>query len=180
LAVISTQRFYDFRCQTEYKMPFMKIISTICFVVVITFFSSCKRDRQETVPAFTYEQAAGIWVPYELAIDGKPLDGRTLDGTRQFTGNSIFGTLAESVQLKNDKTFIPVTWITKDNFTLNTAETGTFEYLSSNKLSFKGLRVSEWDIIKFEGDDLWLRQYVQKFYVGSELSEQVYKFKRQH
>ena len=158
----------------------MKILSTTCFVMVITFFSSCKKDSQETAPAFTYEKAAGIWVPYELVIDGTTLDGTTLDGTRQFTANTIFGTLAESVQLKNNKTFIPVQWIDKDNFTLNTSEAGTFEYLSGNKLLFRGLRVSEWEIIKLEGDDLWLKQYVQKFFVGTELSEQVYKFKRQH
>ncbi len=151
----------------------------ICFGVMISLFGSCKKESHEPIPAFNYEQGAGIWVPYELIIDGTTLDGTTLDGTAQFTGNSIFGTLAESVQLKSDKTFIPVQWINKNNFTLNTAETGTFEYLSSNKLRFKGVREWEWDIIKFEGDDLWLKLYVQKFYVGPGLSEYVYKFKRQ-
>lgn len=151
---------------------------TICLGIVISFFGSCKKDSHEIVPTF-YEQAAGIWVPYELAIDGTTLDGRTLDGTRQFTGNSIFGTSSESVHLNSDKTFIPVQWISKNDFTLNTAETGTFEYLSGNKLRFRGASGTV-DIIKFEGDDLWLKMYYQKFFVGPGLSEYVYKFKRQH
>jgi len=135
----------------------------ICFGIVISFFGSCKKDSHEIVPAFDYKQAAGIWVPYEATDQ----DGTVHHGP--FTAASYFGSYAESVQLNEDQTFIPVTWFTKDNFVLKTAETGNFEYLPGNKLRFKGLSEFEFDIIKFEVDDLWLKD----LYV-------LWKFKRQH
>jgi hypothetical protein len=145
----------------------MKILSTICFGVVVTCFSSCKKDNQETVPAFTYEQAAGIWVPYEKIDEF----GTTHSGP--FTANSLFGSYSESIQLNSDKTFIPGTWWNQNYFTGSAVEAGTFEHLLSNKLKFKGNWPSEWNIIKFEVDDLWLKRSAQS-------GEVLYKFKRQH
>ena len=59
--------------------------------------------------------------------------------------------------------------VDKDNFTLQTTEAGNFEYLSANKLTFKGgLFDFECDLIKFEHNDLWLTIY-----------EVLWKFKRQ-
>jgi len=140
---------------------------TICFCVMTAFFGSCKKDSHETVPAFNYEQAAGKWVPYELTENG------TIHSISSTT-TSIFGSYASSVQLNKDKTFIPIVWYDKNTFTFQTSETGTFEYLASNRLRFNGWFKSEWDILKFEGDDLWLKMY------STSVGEILYKFKRQH
>ncbi|HKO81201.1 MAG TPA: hypothetical protein VJU78_12435 [Chitinophagaceae bacterium] len=134
----------------------------ICCSIVISLLNGCRKSNNE-LPAFDYEKAAGLWVPYE-AIDK---DGTIIAGP--FTTNSLFGSYAESVQLNKDQTFIPVTWFDKNAFELKTPEAGNFEYLSSNKLLFKdGLFDFECDIIKFENDDLWLKIF-----------DVTYKFKRQ-
>lgn len=147
--------------------------STICLSIVISFFSSCKKDSRETLPVFDYEQAAGIWVPYEVTEKG------TIHSISAST-TGIFGSYASSVQLNKDKTFIPIMWLGKDNFRFQTSQTGTFEYLSNNKLRFNnGYAIPEWEIIKFVGDDLWLKTYL-RINLESELWEYVYKFKRQH
>jgi len=145
-------------------------LSLICFGVLVSFFGSCKKDNHETAPTFDYEQAAGIWVPYEIINEAGTIE------RGPFLFNNFFGAYAESVQLNSDKTFIPVQWTNKDTFYLKTDEAGTFEHLSSNKLKFKGLWELDWDIIKFEGDDLWLMLNAQ---AGNILYKLLYKFKRQ-
>jgi len=139
---------------------------TICFCIAISFFESCKKDRHEIVPSFNYEQAAGVWVPYELIDEF----GATISGP--FLANNLFGSYSESVQLNSNKTFIPGNW-GANTFSPHSRETGTFEYLPNNKLIFKGAWEIEWEIAKFDGDDLWLKIYTQA-------GEAVYKFKRQH
>ena len=133
----------------------------ISFGIVISFFNSCKKGNREIVPAF-YEQASGIWVPYEIIEFGAI---HNVSGTT----TSVFGSYAAGVQLNKDRTFIPIVWYDKDHFTFQTPETGNFEYLSNNKLRFTGgLSNFECDIIKFEGDDLWLKMF-----------DVLWKFKRQ-
>jgi hypothetical protein len=136
--------------------------STICFGIVISFFDSCKKDSHELIIPTFYEQAAGIWVPYEYLQNGIVLTG-------PFTSSSVFGVYAESVLLNKDQRFIPIIWINKDTFSFKTADAGNFEYLPGNKLIFKGPVELRFDIIKFEDDDLWLKNFQGQ-----------YKLKRQH
>lgn len=136
----------------------MKSLLAICLGVVISFLGSCKKDSQEEVKAFDYEKAAGIWVPYEMIQPDMTIN------SGEFTANSFFGSYDESVRLNKDQTFIPIVWNNKDNFFLDTSKTSTFEYLPSNKLIFNRDRISgdlsfEYEIIKFEGNDLWLKNY---------------------
>jgi len=118
------------------------------FGFMISLFVGCTKNSHKTPETFDYEQAAGIWVPYENT------DEAGIIQSGPFTASSLFGIYAESVQLTVDKTFILVSWIDNNTFTLKTAETGTFECSLPNKLQFKGLYQFESDIIKFENDDL--------------------------
>jgi hypothetical protein len=140
--------------------------AAIYFAILISFLGSCKKDANKLNAEFNYERAAGLWVPYE----GTDEFGTVHAGP--FTANNLFGSYAESVQLKTDKTFIPVTWHDKDNITFKIQEAGTFEYLSDKKLRFKGLWEAEWNIDKFEGVELWLRMHAQS-------GDVLYKFQRQ-
>jgi hypothetical protein len=145
----------------------MKYFSAyIYFLILFSFLGSCKKDINNPVEGFDYERAAGLWVPYEVTDEF----GTVHPGP--FTANSMFGSYAESVQLKSDKTFIPVTWFDKNSIVFKIQEAGTFEYLSGNKLRFKGLWEAEWEIDKFEGDELWLRMHAQP-------GDVLYKFQRQ-
>ena len=119
---------------------------------MISFFNSCKKSNHE-VPAFDYEKAVGLWVPYEAIENGAI---HSVSGTT----TSLFGSYAASVQLNKDQTFIPVFWLDKNTFTFQTPETGNYKYLSRNKLIFEdGLFDFECDIIKFQNDDLWLKMF---------------------
>lgn len=140
--------------------------AAIYFAIIISFPGSCKKDAHKTGEEFNYEQAAGIWVPYEITDEFGTIH------TGPFTANNFFGSYCESVHLNSDKTFIPGNW-ENQSFNPRTAEAGSFEYISGHKLRFKGTWEAEWDIIKFEGDELWLKMHPQS-------GEVLYKFKRQH
>ena len=120
----------------------------ICTVFLV--ISGCKKDNPKTTYNFNYELAEGKWVLYEITSD----TGSIQSGP--FTSNSIFGVYAESVQLNKDKTYIPMSWVDKNNFTLKTDEAGNFEYSANNKLRFYGTFNLEWELNKFQGDELWL------------------------
>lgn len=133
-------------------------VLAICFGVVISFLGGCKKDSNEEVNTFDYEKAAGTWVPYEMI---QP-DGTISSG--DFRYNSFFGSYNESVQLNKDQTFMPIVWYNKDTIFFEASKASTYKYLPSNRLLFNGDRNSidltfEYDIIKFEGDDLWLKNY---------------------
>lgn len=146
----------------------MKYFSAaIYFAIVISFLGSCKKDANKPDGGFDYERAAGLWVPYEVT------DEFGIVHPGPFSANNLFGAYAESVQLKNDKTFIPVTWFDKDNIIFKTQEAGTFQWLPDNTLRFQGLFELEWEVIKLEGDDLWLKMYATS-------GRPLYKFQRQN
>ena len=130
---------------------------TICFGVLISFLGSCKKDSHELIP-FDYEKAAGTWVPYEMMQPDGTID------KGDFRYNSFFGSYNESVQLNKDQTFMPIVWYNKDTFFFEASKSSTYEYLPNNRLIFNGNRSSgdfafEYDLIKFDGDDLWLKNY---------------------
>ena len=139
--------------------------AAIYFILMISLLAGCKKDAHKSVEGFDYEHAAGLWVPYEVTDEL----GTVHPGP--FTANTLFGIYAESVHLKIDKTFIPASWIDKDHVTFKTEEAGTFQSLPGKKLRFQGIIEFECEVIKFEGDDLWLKM--------SSTSGELYKFKRQ-
>ena len=141
--------------------------AAVYFTIIVSFLGSCKKDANKTDAGFDYELAAGLWVPYEVT------DEFGIVHPGPFTANSLFGSYAESVQLKSDKTFIPVTWFDKNNVTFKTQEAGTFQWLPANTIRFQGSWVDlEWEVMKLEGDDLWLKMYATS-------GRPLYKFQRQ-
>lgn len=129
--------------------------------IVFSFFVACKKDNNE-LPAFDYEKATGLWVPYEAIENG------TTNSTSGTT-TSLFGSYAASVQLNKDQTFIPVFWLDQGTFIFQTAESGNYQYLYPGKLIFKdGLFDFECEVLKFQDDELWLKMF-----------EVAWKFKKQ-
>jgi hypothetical protein len=130
----------------------MKCIAlTICLGLLLFSFTSCKKSSNEP-EAFNYEQAAGIWVPYEILLE----DGSIQKGP--FTSASHFGVYAESVQLNKDLTFVPVVWESQINYKLKQDEKGTYKYSAADvSLIFNGYDWNnEYKITKFTSDELWL------------------------
>jgi hypothetical protein len=135
-------------------------MKTRILVLISLLFIGCGESSPQP---FSFEQAVGIWVPYEI----KNEDGTISKGS--FTASSFFGVYAESFKLTADKTFIPVTWTNKQMFNLKLEEKGICAYSSdSKKIIFSGVWKLEFDLIKFEKNELWLKS-------GGVL----YKFKRE-
>jgi hypothetical protein len=94
--------------------------------MLLSAVTSCKKSDMEPV-AFSYENAVGVWVPYEIILE----DGRIQVGP--FTSSTHFGVYAESVQLNKDQSFIPVIWKTSTNYLLKNDEKGTYKYIRSER-----------------------------------------------
>lgn len=122
----------------------------------------CSEDSIKPQP-FSFEKAEGIWVPYEIENADNTIN------TGPFTANGIFGSYSESFQLKVDQTFIPLSWTNKDVIAFSSLESGTCNYSeNTQKLIFHGVWELNFNIVKFEKDDLWLKD-----------SNKLIKFKRQ-
>ena len=113
---------------------------------------------------FDFKKAEGVWVPYEIIYD----DGTINNGS--FTAFGIFGSYSESFKLNQDQTFTPIIWYDKKTFTLSLIESGLCSYSeNSRKLTFSGVWELEFDLIKFNKDEMWLKR------AGA-----LYKFKKQN
>ena len=96
-------------------------------------------------------KAAGIWVPYEYR------QGDTLVFPGPFTTMGIFGAYSESVELKADKTFVPVIWFSASNIVKSEMEGGPAEYNKATKqLLLANPFGHKFTVKKFEGNQLWL------------------------
>ncbi len=123
--------------------------SSILIFLVVCFFS-CQENPIIPQP-FSFEAAAGIWVPFEMIN----ADGTIITGS--FIANSFLGVYAESFKLNEDQTFIPVMWSTSTNFQLKADEAGTCNF-SGNRLVFNGNREIDFELVKFENNELWLKR----------------------
>jgi hypothetical protein len=113
-------------------------------------FQNCAKKNIGS-SGFDYNETTGIWVPYQFIY----ADGSTSNGP--FTSGTIFGVYAESVQLNDDHTFIPVIWQDRNNYTLKQDEKGTFNYNSATKeLIFDNIFHTVFSLTRFEKDELWL------------------------
>lgn len=120
-----------------------------------------------------FNQYSGIWVPYEIRY----ADGRIHTGP--FINMSIFGVYAESVHLNEDKTYTPVIWQDADNYDYISNDEGNIEYASyGTKLFFtEGAWNMEFEITKYENDDLWLTYAGGPPLLGD--AQTLYKLKRE-
>ena len=113
-------------------------------------FCACNDGNVQPEP-FNFEKAAGLWVLDEILFN---------DGTIESEPSSIgiFGAYSESFKLNADKTFVPFRWISKNEIRFSSAEDGICRYENdSEKLFFDGAFKLEFDIIKFDHDELWLK-----------------------
>ena len=125
-----------------------QILCSIFFGILVLLLEGCKKN-QSNGNDFTYESAAGLWILYEIK------DGSVINNDVSL--QKVFGAYSESVQLNADQTFIPVAWINSNDFKLSTAEQGTYEYFPVRQtLKFDGTFHDEYNIAKFQENDLWL------------------------
>jgi hypothetical protein len=90
-------------------------------------------------------------VPYEYR------QGDTFSVAGPFTYMTIFGAYCESVELKTDKSYVPVIWVSSTNIIKRELEGGSAEYNKSTKeLKFANPFNFKFIVKKFEGDQLWL------------------------
>lgn len=130
----------------------------ITLILIAFIFFSCQGQENVVTEIFSFEQAKGIWVPFEI----RDADGSVQSGS--FTSNSFFGVYAESFKLNEDQTFIPVVWSTNTNFLLKEDEKGTCKFFD-NRLVFNGTWELDFELIKFENNELWLKRldFLMKF-----------------
>jgi hypothetical protein len=99
----------------------------VLLVILFSLVTSC--TERHVGPQFEFKEYAGIWVPYEIIYE---------DGTNEtgpFSARTIFGVYAESIQLKVDKTYTPVIWYSKDQYSSKMEDAGVFEF-STGRMSF--------------------------------------------
>jgi hypothetical protein len=147
----------------------MKIKASFFFAILL--LPGC--SDEPVTPTVDFKQYSGIWVPYEIT------DGNGIISQGPFTSSTIFGVYAESIQLNADKTYVPVIWTDEENYFFKTEERGYVEYSSNeDKLFLKGGPVDlEFEIIRFNNDDLWLKYVGEFFILGGPQAQ--YKFKRE-
>ena len=121
---------------------------TICALFLLVTLScsneSTKPDQNSLI---------GFWVPYEI----KNPDGQLQEGP--FSGNSIFGFYAESIQFNIDGTYFPAVWTDKNNYFTYDQAGGNYEYTpaAGRILLTKGQWDMNLEVIKFSNDDLWIK-----------------------
>lgn len=110
------------------------------------------RSTLESVSTIEFKEYTGIWVPYEITY----ADGSVWQGPFAFM--SVFGAYAESIQLNADLSYVPLAWTDADTQMFKEEESGHFTFMTyDNKLLLTGGAWDmEFEITKYEGDELWL------------------------
>jgi hypothetical protein len=126
--------------------------TTICLIIAITF--SCCQDQGNPVNMpFTFEEAAGLWVLFEM----KTFDGIVTQASGvQFA--DVFAPYTGSVKLNSDGTYIPMMWFSKTDIGFNDTYSGAFKIVG-DKLFFDSPAgwQTELKLIKFTGEELWVK-----------------------
>lgn len=139
------------------------------FFIAVFLISACS---EESVRSIDFTNYAGIWVPYEIRY----ADGTIHEG--QFSNKSIFGVYAESIQLDETQTYVPVIWNGIDNYNFKSEDQGKFELVGESKLSFKdGVWDMEFEITKYDGEELWLMYTGNLAVLGG--AKTLYKLRRE-
>ena len=128
----------------------------LLFSIALLSLVACKHDPSEVQiteqPFFDLNKAIGIWVPYEYILND------TLLVTGPFTTMSIFGAYDESVEIRADKTFVPVIWFSNTNIIKSETEGGPVLYnATTNELHFDNALHLKGIIRKFDGKQLWIQ-----------------------
>lgn len=100
---------------------------------------------------FNFEKAVGLWQPYEIINrDGSIFSGPFTSG--------IFGAYSESFELQANGTYVPVNCQNGSEFQYSVGEVGDCRYEEeSSLLFFDGAFNLEYEILKFQENELWLK-----------------------
>lgn len=125
--------------------------TSLLFIVVI--LSCCQSQETLSNRPFTFKEAAGFWVPYEVKQD----DGSVFtEGLQMF---DFFAPYTGSVKLNEDKTYFPFIYTNdKSDYYLREDSSGTVELINDQLFfkSFDSLWQVDFKIIRFTGEELWL------------------------
>jgi hypothetical protein len=137
-------------------------MKTTVWVIIVAIFSCCQGQETETIQPFTPENAAGLWVPFEVINDNGALE----TNRNNLVGFDFFAPYQGSVKLNPNGSYFPFIWMDTEPREFIGNPPGNFE-LRNNRLYF--LIPGQWEIdfelIKFTGKELWLRgvNYQVKF-----------------
>lgn len=126
------------------------------FLILLVFFSfsNCKEKTVEPSSTFSFSKMKGNWFPYELS-DNKD---NIITKNSLLTSN-IFGVYAGGFQIEDNGMYYPIFGSNSLNFGVKVEEKGFANYSDKeNKIIFNGVWKVEFEIVKFENNELWLSQ----------------------
>jgi hypothetical protein len=125
----------------------------ILILSMIFIFSNCKEKTVEPNSPFSFSKMKGNWFPYELIDNNGNINKNNL------LSKNIFGVYAGGFQMEDDGVYYPFLGIDFSNITIKFEEKGLAKYLSKeNKITFDGIWKVEFEVAKFENNELWLKE----------------------
>lgn len=121
-------------------------------IAALIILASCKKDT--TTLAINLDNATGVWVPYSINSQNTVLDNPP------FTGRTIFDFYAESVKIEKGGSYEAVIYINENDWGVVNAGEHEYKYYPSRKeIVFEGGMSSTFELIKYKGDELWLKKH---------------------
>ena len=121
-------------------------------LLTILVFSNCK---YESVEGSLFEQLQGKWTPYAFEYKNGIINKGE---PNSFSSNNIFGVYSAGFQMDRNGDYLPMTWYSDSLFYIKTSEKGHATYLSDeSKITFIGTWKLEYKLLKFENNELWLK-----------------------
>ena len=147
------------------KKIFYKILS-ILFLAL-----GCSKESVEP----DFNDLIGIWSPYQIVLG----DG-TVDNVIG-PGRSVFGAYAESIQLKKDRTFVPLIWESSSKYTIKETEGGVIDFTAGEKrfMLTGGTWQMDFEIIKQNKDTLGLKAINKIIMPGGVYNSKYFLVRRQ-
>ena len=132
----------------------------ITLILIAFIFFSCQGQENVVTEIFSFEQATGLWVPYEVNYDNGTIR------TEELAMFDLFAPYMGSFKLNKDGSYIPFLWVGIRDYQFNQDHAGVCE-LISGQLFFNSTDPWKIDfqIIKFENNELWLKRldFLMKF-----------------
>lgn len=118
------------------------------FFTLAIVLASCGDDESNPIIS---TDLVGIWVNLEV---------ESADGNIRsiVPAESVFGIYAESIQIKETGVYVPVIWYSADNYNIKKDDKGKFAQEGNTLILTGGPYHMKFNILKFEGDDLWIKR----------------------
>jgi hypothetical protein len=125
----------------------------ILILSMIFIFSNCKEKTVEPSSTFSFSTMKGNWFPYESVDNNGNINKNSL------LSMNTFGVYAGGFQIEENGVYYPISGVDFLNFVIKTEEKGLAKYSSKeNKITFDGIWKVELEIVKFESNELWLKE----------------------